>query len=254
MENKTPKSDIIKYIFTILLFLFAIASFPSIASFIFLLTAIIIFPSCWEKLTNAINGKLLVVICIILFFIACAISPAPQTQTSNNITSNNMINVNTTQNTITENATNIVSSIPTFENEIDVNIIDNNTTDENISNTSNTNTNSNTNSSNTSSTSTKNNTKKSTTSSTIEKSTSTSSKKTSSSSSSTSKSTSSKKKNTNTSSSSTKTSSSSGYVWVGNTGHKYHKQSCGTLKGKGHKITLKEALAEGREPCKVCYK
>lgn len=41
-------------------------------------------------------------------------------------------------------------------------------------------------------------------------------------------------------------------VWVGNTGSKYHRQSCGTLKGKGHKITLKEALAEGREPCKVC--
>lgn len=41
-------------------------------------------------------------------------------------------------------------------------------------------------------------------------------------------------------------------VWVGNTGTKYHRQSCRTLKGKGHKITLKEALAEGREPCKVC--
>ena len=238
MENKTPKSDIIKYIFTILLFLFTLASFPSVASFIFLLTAIIVFPSCWKKLTNAINGKLLVVICIILFFIACAISPAPQTQTSNNIASNNIINANTTQNTITENTTNIVSSIPTFENEIDVNIIDNNTTDENTSNTS-----------NTSSTSTKNNTKKSTASSTKEKNNSTSSKKTSSSSSSTSKSTSSSTKT----SSSNKNTSSSGYVWVGNTGHKYHKQTCPTLKGKGHKITLKEALAEGREACKVCY-
>lgn len=41
-------------------------------------------------------------------------------------------------------------------------------------------------------------------------------------------------------------------VWIGNTGTKYHRQSCGTLKGKGHKITLKEALAQGREPCKVC--
>lgn len=41
-------------------------------------------------------------------------------------------------------------------------------------------------------------------------------------------------------------------VWVGKTGTKYHRQSCRTLKGKGHKITLKEALAEGREPCKVC--
>lgn len=163
----------------------------------------------------------------------------------------NIINANTTQNTITENTTNIVSSIPTFENEIDVNIIDNNTTDENTSNTSNTNTdtNSNTNASNTSSTSTKNNTKKSTASSTKEKNTSTSSKKTSSSSSSTSKSTSSSTKT----SSSNKNTSSSGYVWVGNTGHKYHKQTCPTLKGKGHKITLKEALAEGREACKVCY-
>lgn len=41
-------------------------------------------------------------------------------------------------------------------------------------------------------------------------------------------------------------------VWIGNTGTKYHRESCGTLKGKGHEITLKEAIAEGREPCKVC--
>lgn len=250
MNNKTPKSDIIKYIFTILLFLFAIASFPSVASFIFLITAIIVFPSCWEKVINAINGKLLVVICIILFFIACAISPAPQTQTSNNIFLNNTINTTSTQNTLNENTMNIVSSIPTFQNEIDANIIDNNTTAENASNNSVTNTNSNTNSSNTSSTSTKNSVKESSTSSTKEKSTKTSSKKTSSSSSSTSKSTSSSAK----ASSSTKNNSSSGYVWVGNTGHKYHKQTCPTLKEKGHKITLKEALADDREPCKVCYK
>lgn len=55
------------------------------------------------------------------------------------------------------------------------------------------------------------------------------------------------KKETNTS-----TTNNSLKVWVGNTGNKYHRQSCGTLKGKGHSITLKQALAEGRESCKVC--
>lgn len=42
-------------------------------------------------------------------------------------------------------------------------------------------------------------------------------------------------------------------VWVGDTGTKYHIQSCGTLKGKGHQITYQQAIAEGREPCKVCH-
>lgn len=42
-------------------------------------------------------------------------------------------------------------------------------------------------------------------------------------------------------------------VWIGDTGTKYHKQSCRTLKGNGHQITMEQALAEGREPCKVCY-
>lgn len=42
-------------------------------------------------------------------------------------------------------------------------------------------------------------------------------------------------------------------VWVGNTGNKYHKQSCRTLKGKGYAITLQQALSEGREACKVCH-
>lgn len=42
-------------------------------------------------------------------------------------------------------------------------------------------------------------------------------------------------------------------VWVGNTGTKYHFQSCPTLKGKGHQITLEQALSEDREPCKVCH-
>lgn len=42
-------------------------------------------------------------------------------------------------------------------------------------------------------------------------------------------------------------------VWVGNTGTKYHIQSCGTLKGKGHQITLQQAISEGRQACKVCH-
>ncbi len=42
-------------------------------------------------------------------------------------------------------------------------------------------------------------------------------------------------------------------VWVGNTGTKYHKQSCRTLKGNGHQITLQQAQQENREKCKVCY-
>ena len=42
-------------------------------------------------------------------------------------------------------------------------------------------------------------------------------------------------------------------VWVGETGTKYHNQGCRTLKGKGHQITMQQALAEGREPCKVCH-
>ena len=42
-------------------------------------------------------------------------------------------------------------------------------------------------------------------------------------------------------------------VWVGETGTKYHYQGCRTLKGKGHQITLQQAQAEGRAPCKVCH-
>ena len=41
-------------------------------------------------------------------------------------------------------------------------------------------------------------------------------------------------------------------VWVGETGSKYHIQSCSTLKGKGHQITLQQALAEGKQACKRC--
>ena len=47
--------------------------------------------------------------------------------------------------------------------------------------------------------------------------------------------------------------SNSEMVWVGNTGTKYHKHSCRTLKGNGQQITLKQALSEGRQACKVCY-
>ncbi len=52
---------------------------------------------------------------------------------------------------------------------------------------------------------------------------------------------------------STNTDTNSEMVWVGDTGTKYHRQNCRTLKGNGHQITLNQALSEGREPCKVCY-
>lgn len=81
----------------------------------------------------------------------------------------------------------------------------------------------------------------------INKKTTTSSK-TSTSSSSKSTTTTSKPSNINTSTND----KNSKTVWIGNTGTKYHRESCSTLKGNGHKITLKEAIAEGREPCKVC--
>ncbi len=41
-------------------------------------------------------------------------------------------------------------------------------------------------------------------------------------------------------------------TWVGDTGTKYHRKTCRTLKGNGHQITMKQALAEGRTACKVC--
>ena len=47
-------------------------------------------------------------------------------------------------------------------------------------------------------------------------------------------------------------SSSSETVYIGNTGNKYHRASCSTLKGGGHAISLSEALKQGREPCKRC--
>ncbi len=42
-------------------------------------------------------------------------------------------------------------------------------------------------------------------------------------------------------------------VQVRENGTKYHIQSCPSLKGKGHQITLQQAQSEGREPCKVCH-
>ena len=41
-------------------------------------------------------------------------------------------------------------------------------------------------------------------------------------------------------------------VWIGETGTKYHKYTCRTLRGNKYEITLQEAINQGREPCKVC--
>ena len=41
-------------------------------------------------------------------------------------------------------------------------------------------------------------------------------------------------------------------VWVGNTGTKYHRQSCRTLRGGGHQISYQQAISEGRQPCEIC--
>ena len=49
------------------------------------------------------------------------------------------------------------------------------------------------------------------------------------------------------------TTTNSEMVWVGETGNKYHNEGCRTLKGKGHQITMQEALSEGRQACKVCH-
>lgn len=42
-------------------------------------------------------------------------------------------------------------------------------------------------------------------------------------------------------------------VYIGKTGTKYHNKGCRTLKGGGTAITMAEALAQGREACKVCH-
>lgn len=48
-------------------------------------------------------------------------------------------------------------------------------------------------------------------------------------------------------------SASADTVYVGKTGNKYHRKSCSTLKGKGRAISLEDAKAAGRQPCKRCY-
>lgn len=42
-------------------------------------------------------------------------------------------------------------------------------------------------------------------------------------------------------------------VWVGQTGSKFHREDCPTLSGRKRSMTLEDALALGREPCKVCF-
>lgn len=54
--------------------------------------------------------------------------------------------------------------------------------------------------------------------------------------------------------SNTSSSNSVEYVYVGNTGTKYHYQSCRTLKGKGHQITMEAAIAQGYTSCGVCHR
>ena len=41
-------------------------------------------------------------------------------------------------------------------------------------------------------------------------------------------------------------------VYIGETGTKYHYQTCRTLKNGAYPITMEEALAQGRQGCKVC--
>lgn len=43
-------------------------------------------------------------------------------------------------------------------------------------------------------------------------------------------------------------------VYVGKTGSKYHYKDCRTLKDSVFPISLSDAEAEGRTPCKVCHK
>lgn len=42
------------------------------------------------------------------------------------------------------------------------------------------------------------------------------------------------------------------YVYIGQTGNKYHRESCSTLKGHGIRITYDEAISQGRGACKRC--
>ena len=43
-------------------------------------------------------------------------------------------------------------------------------------------------------------------------------------------------------------------VYIGETGSKYHYETCRTLKNGAFPITLEEALTQGRTPCKVCHR
>lgn len=43
-------------------------------------------------------------------------------------------------------------------------------------------------------------------------------------------------------------------VYIGETGTKYHYATCHTLKNGAFPISLEEALAQGRTPCKICHK
>ena len=43
-------------------------------------------------------------------------------------------------------------------------------------------------------------------------------------------------------------------VYVGKTGSKYHYKDCRTLKDGAFPMSLSDAKAEGRTPCKVCHK
>ena len=46
--------------------------------------------------------------------------------------------------------------------------------------------------------------------------------------------------------------SSGATVYVGETGNKYHKKNCKTLKNGSYPISYEEAIREGRTACKVC--
>lgn len=41
-------------------------------------------------------------------------------------------------------------------------------------------------------------------------------------------------------------------VYIGKSGNKYHNKDCSTLKGNGNAISVSEAIAQGRTPCKIC--
>lgn len=43
-------------------------------------------------------------------------------------------------------------------------------------------------------------------------------------------------------------------VWITDTGAKYHKETCGALRGNKRAISLNEAELQGKLPCKKCFK